>query len=171
MKAALSALFPVVLVHELGNILIMLLFGAHPTRLKATLSGFEIDYLGIISDKQEMITALAGPTLGLLFSLLCANFGQVWGSDYLLMCAGLGFVIYFFNFLPEKPLDGGRVLSFALCVLLGEYKSRPILRFVDLLTTILLLVSGLYFIAKDLGFALFFAGIWLMILQQNISCK
>ena len=167
----LSALLPVVLVHELGHILTMLLFGAHPTRLKATLSGFEIDYSGIISDKQEMITALAGPSFGLVFSLLCAKLGQVWGSDYLLMCAGLGFVINFFNFLPVKPLDGGRVLSFALRYLLGEDRARPVLRIVGLLTTILLLASGLYFIAKGFGCALFFAGIWLLTLQQNKSCK
>lgn len=167
----IAALFPVVLVHELGHVLIMLLFGAQPTRLKATLSGFEIDYSGVISDKQEMITALAGPAFGLAFSLLCAKLGQARASDYLLMCAGLGFVINFFNFLPAKPLDGGRVLSFALRYLFGEDKARKPLRIAGLLTTMLLLVSGLYFIAKGFGFALFLAGIWLLILQQNKSCK
>ena len=39
----LASLFPVVLVHELGHVFAMLIFGAFPTRLKATLSGFTMD--------------------------------------------------------------------------------------------------------------------------------
>jgi len=167
----LLALCPAVLIHELGHVLFMIFFGAYPRQLKATLSGFSIDYSGVISEKQEMLTALAGPAFGLAFSLLCAELGRLWSSDYLLMCAGLGFVINFFNLLPALPLDGGRVCSFALCVLLGEDKAQHVMRIVGLLIAILLLASGLYFIAIGFGFALFLAGIWLFILQQNKSCK
>ncbi len=167
----LLALLPAVLVHELGHVLFMLFFGAYPRRLKATLSGLAIDYSGVISEKQEMLTALAGPAFGLAFSLLCAKLGRLWSSDYLLLCAGLGYVINTFNFLPAMPLDGGRVFNFALRALLGEDKARPVMRIVGLLAAILLLASGLHFIAKGFGFAIFLAGVWLFILQQNKSCK
>ena len=167
----LSALFPAVLMHELGHIFLMLFFGAHPTQLKATLSGFEIGYSGILSETQELLTALAGPVLGLLFSLMCARLGRLWDSDYLLLCAGMGFIINFFNLLPAMPLDGGRVLSFALCVLFGEGKAQKLVGTVGKTTAVLLLVSGLYFIARGFGYALFLAGSWLLILQQKKSCK
>lgn len=167
----LLALCPAVLVHELGHILLMMCFGAYPRQLKATLSGFAIDYSGIISEKQEMLTALAGPAFGLAFSILCAELGRLWNSEYLLMCAGIGFVINFFNLLPALPLDGGRVWGFALRVLLGEDKAQHVMRIVGLLIATLLLASGLCFIAMGFGFALFLAGIWLFILQQNKSCK
>lgn len=167
----LLALCPAVLVHELGHIIFMIFFGAYPRQLKATLSGFALDYSGLISEKQEMLTALAGPAFGLAFSLLCAKLGRLWNSDYLLMCAGLGFIINFFNLLPALPLDGGRVWGFALRSLLGEDKAPNVMRKVGLLIAILLLALGLYFIARGFGFALFLAGIWLFILQQNKSCK
>ena len=167
----LAAIFPVVLVHELGHILFMIFFGAYPRQLNATFSGFAIDYCGVISEKQEMMTALAGPAIGLAFSLLCAELGRLWSSDYLLMCSGLGFVINFFNLLPALPLDGGRVWGFALRELLGEDKASIVMRAAGLLIAILLLASGLFFIAMGFGFALFLAGIWLFILQQNKSCK
>ncbi len=167
----LSALFPAVLIHELGHIFLMLLFGVRPTQLKATLSGFEISYSGAISEKQEMLTALAGPAFGLIFSLICARLGQLRQNDYLLLCAGLGFVINTFNLLPALPLDGGRVLLFAFRALFGEGKAQRLIRCVGLLAALLLVVCGLYFIAKGFGFALFFAGVWLFTLQQNKSCK
>lgn len=167
----ISALFPAVLMHELGHIFVMLLFGARPTQLKATLSGFKIDYLGSLNDSKELIIALSGPFFGLLFAFLCAKLGRLWESDYLLMCAGLGFVLNFFNLLPAMPLDGGRILVFALRALFGEGKAQKLAAAVGKLTAAALLVSGLYFIARGFGFALFLAGSWLFILQQNKSCK
>ena len=167
----ISALLPAVLMHELGHILVMLFFGASPTQLKATLSGFEIDYLGSLNDTKELIIALSGPFFGLLFAFLYARLGRLWDSDYLLMCAGLGFVLNFFNLLPAMPLDGGRASGFALRAVFSEYKAQKLAGTVGKISAALLLLSGLYLIAKGLGFALFLAGIWLLILQQNKSCK
>ncbi|NCC69124.1 MAG: hypothetical protein EOM14_13215 [Clostridia bacterium] len=167
----LAALFPTVLVHELGHVISMLFFGAYPTQLKAAFSGFSIDYTGNMIERQEMLTALAGPVFGLVFSFMCARLGRMWNSEYLLMCAGLGFILNSFNFLPAEPLDGGRVLSFALQNTLGSEKAGPIVRISGMLTSFLLLVSGMYFISVGYGFSLFLAGIWLFILQQNKTCK
>lgn len=170
-RGFLAALVPSIFAHELGHILFMMFFGAYPTRLKTALSGFEIDYSGNLSALQEMLTALAGPAFGLLFSVLCARLGRLWNSDYLLMCAGLGFVINAFNFLPAEPLDGGRVLGYALRILLGEEKARIVLRASGLLTSGLLAASGLYFLASGLGPALFIAVGWLFILQRKKPCN
>ena len=167
----LAALLPAVLMHEMGHVLVMLFFGARPLRLNATLSGLEIDYSGSISEKQELATALGGPIVGLLFSFLCSRLGRGWGSDYLMMCAGLGFVLNAFNLLPALPLDGGRALGIVLRFLLSEDKASSLLRAISLYTALTVTAFGLYLTARGFGFALFLAGIWLFISQTNKSCK
>lgn len=167
----LAALFPAILVHELGHIVFLHFFGARPTKLGAALSGLTIDYSGVMTDVQEMLVALAGPAFGLAFSFLCAWFGRLWDSEYLLMCAGLGFIINAFNFLPAPPLDGGRVLGFFLRALFGEERAWSVLRIAGLVTASLLAASGLYLISRGLGPALLLAGLWLFLLQQKKSCK
>lgn len=163
----LASLLPVVLVHELGHVFAMLYFGAYPTHLKATLAGFTMDYSGNTSDRQEMLVALAGPAFGFAFSLLCARLGRHFDSEYLLMCAGLGFVLNIFNFLPEMSLDGGRVLDYFLRIAYGADKSLHIIRIVGLITVFLLLGLGIYRTANGNGFSLIVAGIWLFVLQRN----
>jgi len=163
----LASLLPVVLVHEAGHVLAMLFFGAYPTRLKATLSGFTIDYSGDTNEQQEMLVALAGPAFGFVFSVFFARLGQALGSEYLLMCAGLGFVLNVFNLLPALSLDGGRILIYFLRVAFGEEKAPRILWIVGLAAVFLLLGFGLYYIADKRSFSLFVAGIWLFVLQRN----
>jgi stage IV sporulation protein FB len=163
----LASLFPVVLVHEAGHILAMLYFGAYPTRLRATLSGFTMDYSGDTNEKQEMLVALAGPAFGFAFSVLCARLGQHLDSEGLLMCAGLGFVLNVFNLLPTLSLDGGRILIYFLRAAFGAERAPRILRIVGLVTVFLLLAIGLYNISDGHGFSLFVAGIWLFVLQWN----
>ena len=167
----LVALIPAVAMHEIGHLIFLHFFGARPTRLGAALSGLKIDYSGAMTDVQEMLAALAGPAFGLLFSFICARFGRLWDSDYLLMCAGLGFIINTFNFLPVLPLDGGRVLDFFLRALLREERAACVLRIVGLGAATLLVASGLYLISSGLSPAFFLAGLWLFVLQQKKSCK
>ena len=166
----LAALIPAILVHELGHMMFLLFFGAHPTRLKTALPGFVIDYSGTLTEMQETLAALAGPALGLLFSYLCARLGKYWDNSYLLLCSGIGFILNFFNFLPVEPLDGGRVLGFALRSLCGEEKARRMLSAVALITALAVIAMGLYYIKSGIGPALFLAGVWLFILQRrNLS--
>ncbi|MGI5984875.1 MAG: site-2 protease family protein [Oscillospiraceae bacterium] len=167
----LSALLPAVLVHELGHVSAMRMFGAYPTKLNATLSGFALDYSGDLNERQEILTAIAGPAFGFVFSILCAKTGTLRNNEYLLMCAGLGFILNTFNLLPAKALDGGRILYFALMSAISAKFAQIAIHISGLLISGLLIAAGLYCIAKNYGFSLFLAGIWLFILQQNKSCK
>ena len=114
-----------------------------------------------------MLVALSGPAFGFAFSFLCARVGHSLDSEYLLMCAGLGFVLNIFNLLPAMSLDGGRILDYLLRVAYGAEKAPRIIRTVGLVTVFLLLIFGLYYIANGYGFSLFAAGIWLFVLQRN----
>ena len=165
------ALIPAVIFHEMGHVLTMLFFGARPTCLTAALSGFSIDYSGDLSETQELLTALSGPIFGLSIAVLFAKMGNLFESDYLLMNAGIGFVINAFNLLPAKPLDGGRVIYFILGKILGAKSAKIVSVIISYVFSLIVLLAGLHYILIGRGFALFFAGIWLIILQQNKTCK
>jgi len=45
------------------------------------------------------------------------------------------------------------------------------MRLSGLITAFTLLSAGMYLIFRGYGFALFLAGVWLFVLQQNKSCK
>lgn len=163
----IAAAAPAILVHELSHIFAMRLFGAYPRALNAGVSGFSIDYTGTISDWQEALTALAGPTVGLLFAFLCAALGKHFSLEYLTMCGGIGFILNCFNLLPALPLDGGRALRELLCRLFGAYAAKAALYCLGVGIAGCLCVLGAKLLADGNGAALLLSGIWLMLLQRN----
>ncbi|MEG0876367.1 MAG: site-2 protease family protein [Oscillospiraceae bacterium] len=160
----LLAALPAVAVHELGHLLAMGLFGVRPLALSATMSGFSLDYSGSISAPKEMLTALAGPLLGLLFAVVCAKIGNRVQSEYLLLCAGLGVVLNAFNLLPALPLDGGRILSFFAFRVLGEAGAQRLVQALSLATALGLVGAGMYFLANGQGGAPALAGVWILLM-------
>lgn len=167
----LAAAVPAVSVHELCHAAAMRLYGAYPTRLHASLSGFALDYAGSVSRRALALTALAGPLGGLLFALLCALSGRALNSEYLYVCAGLGVVLNLFNLLPALPLDGGVLLQSILESCLGAPRSRQTLCILGFAVSAALLLCGLYFLHAGQGAALLMSGLWLAVLQRKHTCK
>lgn len=155
------ACIPVVIVHELGHALAMRLMGVRPIRLTATVSGFSMDYEGILSGWEECVAAVSGPAFGLLFTLACSILGKVFDNESMLLCAGLGLVLNLFNLLPSLPLDGGRALQ----GLLSQSQSGGrIVKLVSALTIAALIAVGLISIRTGDGAAILVAGIWLLVM-------
>ncbi len=163
----IAAAAPAVAVHELGHIFAMRLFGAYPTALNASVSGFSLDYSGIVSGWQEALTALAGPICGLLFALLCSTLGLYLKSEYFTMCAGLGLILNCFNLLPALPLDGGRALQRLLECIWGAYPAKAMMYCIGVGIAGIICVIGAHLLAGGNGAALLLSGIWLMLLQRN----
>lgn len=164
----IAACVPAIAVHELGHVLVMLFFGVKPLRLSADTSGLSLDYAGSLDSTAEFFTALSGPALGLMFALTCSKLGRAYGSEYLLLCAGLGTVINLFNLLPCLPLDGGR----ALRAIFSQFRlGETVVTVLGYITAAVLISSGLWFIYHGQGFAPFIAGIWLLVLQRKSTCK
>ena len=163
----LVALVPAVIIHELGHIAALFSLGSPPRALNAGLAGFSLDYSKELSGGSEIISALAGPFVGLFFAWICAVFGARIESHYLLLCAGLGFAINVFNLLPALPLDGGRALSAALTLRISPQTTARIMQFLGGCIGLVFTVLGIYFLVNGQGMALIPAGIWLLLSQHK----
>ena len=163
----LAAMFPAVIIHELGHIAALFALGSPPRALNAGLAGFSLDYSEELSGGGEMISALAGPFAGLFFAWLCAVLGARIESRYLLLCAGLGFAINAFNLIPALPLDGGRVLFAALTLRVSPQTAARIMLILGICLGLILTVFGVFFLVNGQGIALIPAGLWLLLSQHK----
>ena len=164
----LLAALPALIVHELGHVLAIRLFGAYPTALRASISGFSLDFSGDISRRGEVLVALSGPFFGFCFAFLCARLAPVFQSEYLFTCAGLGLVLNCFNLLPVLPLDGGRAVSAAFAFFWGERASRTVTMVLSCAVSLALCLLGLYFLLEGQGAALLIAGVWLLVFPKRL---
>ena len=103
------------------------------------------------------MTALAGPTLGVLAALLFSWFGEVFHSERLYLLAGCNAVLSAFNLLPAKPLDGWRCLN-ALVPRAAQV--------ISVCTSIAVLCVGVWVMYAGYGTALALMGI-ILLLQES----
>ena len=103
----------ILLIHELGHFLAMRFYKYNDTKILflpfigALTSGNKNE----ISQKQQLIVIMAGPTPGIIIGMVLFFIGQFYGID-LLIRAGIFFqVVNLFNLLPIFPLDGGRIID------------------------------------------------------------
>ena len=112
-------------VHELGHAMALNLYGLRSKIFFLPLMGAvtvartensetdgtdEAKGVVLPSARAEANVILAGPVVGLLFSLLAAVIYQITGWVPAAMTALLA-VVHLFNLLPFAPLDGGRMLN------------------------------------------------------------
>ena len=113
----IAALLPGVLIHEMGHYLFLRLARLHPRSLSLGLFGLEMDYFGCLSGVSGFLVILAGPIFGLVWAIFAAlQHGEYWS-----LTSGLSLSLSLVNLLPVLPLDGGRLLSYAL-----GGRSRPV---------------------------------------------
>lgn len=165
------AALPAIAAHEAGHALTLRALGARPRTLHADTSGLSMDYRGRLSVGGELAAAASGPASGLLFALLCSFLGRLLSWEYLSLVAGVSFILSLFNLLPAYPMDGGRILYFALCGLLGPERGMAVTRSFGTAVSAMLLVGGIIAFRQGLGLALIPAGLWLFYFQLTCPCK
>lgn len=146
------------ILHELGHLAALRLLRGRVEALRFRLSGAEICYRGTgISYGGEVLLALAGPGMNLLWAAVLALASRWYPEDLLYRFIGCHLVLALFNLLPALPLDGGRVLQSALETrfpLEGEGYARR----VSLAVGAVLFLLGLYVLLQKGNPTLFSAG-------------
>ena len=112
--------------HELGHILAAWGWGVPMRGMRLDLFGARMELGGQISYRTELAVAAGGPLVSLLAAALAFPLGSAWGGASLFAAVSLGLGLL--NLLPVRGLDGGRMLSCGLSLLLGERAADLTLR-------------------------------------------
>ena len=162
------------LLHEIGHLLPLSLFGVHVEEIYFTAFGVEIQadtrYLPYWKD---IICTLAGPLANILSAFVLSRMV----GDYLF--AGANLLQGCFNLLPLAELDGARALHLFLSWLIDPVRADRICCVVEFLCALLFVILSLYLVIchHTGGFLLvavlgIFVGIWHRIRLQipTVSC-
>lgn len=163
----LSAILAPMIVHELGHILTLRLYGLRIRRISADLRGLRIEYGGVCAPLGHVVSALAGPVAGLAYAFAASWMARRTGNEVLMLSSGVSLLLSLFNLLPILPLDGGRVFSLLVTELLGGRRGDRLTKVVSLTLAAALLAAGLYLMWRGEGTALALAALWLLASQPD----
>ena len=151
----------VVLIHELGHLAAMKLFGYKDLQMLfiplfgAMASGKK----KVITQNQRAIILLGGPVPGIIIGAALYYLHFLFGYELLLKSANIFVLLNAFNLIPVTPLDGGRLIE-----VLFFANSKIIQLIFSLLSALLLVAVGIY----SGGIVLMlFGGLMLFGLYQN----
>lgn len=163
----LAAVAAPVIVHEMGHIVSLRLFGLRIRRFTADLRGLCIEYGGACAPLGHVVSALAGPAAGVAYAFAASRFARSLGNEVLMLSAGVSLLLSLFNLLPILPLDGGRVFLILVSELLGERRGDALTRAVGLALSAALLAVGAWLMWRGDGTALLLAALWLLLAQPG----
>ena len=152
--------FVAVLAHELGHYLALRLCGGEVTRLRLSLVGATMHYIGL-SYGGEVIAALSGPAASGALAVGSALLGRVFEVEAAAHLAGLSLILGVFNLLPAFPLDGGRALHAVLAHLFDLPAAELVRGAATATITAAMLALGVFLMLKTSNPTLAVAGLWL----------
>ena len=152
---ALTACF----LHELGHIVALKLTGNTINQICLSVIGAEMELGHLMSYRQELICAGAGPLVNLL---LAGVFSHVRSGT---LFAGLNLSLGLFNLLPIGTMDGGRILYCLMAPLLGPDRAERIRTVIQRCLTAVLFVLGVLLLGTGGNATMLMVAIWLIILE------
>ena len=162
------------LIHELGHLLAGIILKMKPEKLEIMPFGVSIafkiepkDYNKKIKkgnklDIKKIIVASAGPLTNLIIIIITYNLKTI-------MVIYTNFLIMLFNLLPIYPLDGGRILSGILHIIVGKQKADDAINNISMISTILItaITSVLILYLKNIAIFLIVMYLWYLVLKEN----
>ena len=146
------------LLHELGHVSLILLFGTGIRRIRVLPYGFEIqtrrEYK---SFSEEIAVTLAGCAVNLITYAVLRSF-----DGYLGIMANASLALGILNAIPVTGLDGGGALMSALSYFALPDKAEKICRRVSFVFLVLLWIPAAYiFLTTGYNYSLFMMCVWL----------
>jgi Zn-dependent protease len=145
--SGIVVLIIVLLIHELGHLAAMKLFGYRDVQmffiplLGAAVSGNETSPSGV----RRAIVSLCGPVPGIVLGIVCAVLFHASGQRIFMDSARAFLILNTFNLLPFVPLDGGRYIEAIL------FSRTPILRVLSSVAAVAMLTL-IAILARDVVF-------------------
>ncbi len=161
------------LLHEVGHLLMMLLFHDRIARIRFQSFGICIEAQNAmdVDYEQEILIALAGPLVNGVVSLVCSALYLFWRqSDLLYLFCLVNLALCIVNLLPLYPLDGGRVLFFAMLHRMELNRAECCMRGIMLLSVpIMCLASVGLFLVSGFNLSLVAIALYLMLFISGWS--
>ena len=162
---SLCAVGVAAVIHELGHISAIKIFGGRVRAVRFDASGLCMSCSGLDSAAKELVSLIMGPLFGLALAFAASYYGNALNSSFLRETAGISLIFSLFNLLPALPLDGGRAL---FCIINGRRRAENVLEKCGMITGLALIAVGLYFLGNEMGAAFLISGCWLLIAQTGI---
>ena len=108
---------------------------------------------------KKLFIALAGPAVNLIFVLALKDITLIY----------INILIFIFNMISIYPLDGGRILKYILCFLIGKRKALSITNIISNITGLILIIFTFYlsFISKNIAYIFTVIYIILVVIKEN----
>ncbi len=149
-----------VVFHELGHLCMMRFLKVTVSIIEFSLSTVRVTTIGMMDYKKSLIVAVSGP-----FANLCLSFCVLSNWELAAYFGVANLVMFAFNMLPAKGLDGGDVLYYAL-LSLGFKNAVKIFAIISTLSIVAIIMLGVgLFVATRSNITLLLVGIYLLILS------
>lgn len=96
-----------VFLHELSHIFFLKIYRCKIYSIKLKIGTLGIEYDDCMNKKQKIITLLSGPLANLLIAMMLNLLS-------LQMISAINFLLFLYNLIPIKGLDGGEILEIVL---------------------------------------------------------
>ncbi len=129
-------------VHEAGHLAAMVVFGCQPKKINLIPGSIQIVRDIGAKRETELLILISGPLSNLLFAALFFLLYYFFGFTFAISFSAVNVLIFAFNLLPVRGLDGGSILYELLSKITHSAKCEIILDVVSLLVGILAVFLG-----------------------------
>lgn len=158
------------IIHEVGHIICLLIFGEKPDLIELSFYGFKIERKepSILTVAEELTVYMAGPAMNIILSAIFFLIGG--GHEGVRTAAVAGLCVGVFNLIPCMPLDGGNIVFHILSLFTEEERAEKICLKISAVILAPMAASGIFMLLKSGNITLICVTAYLSV-SCILSCK
>lgn len=140
-----------VILHEMGHLFSLLLFGEKPREIKLTPFGMCIERMTVsrLSFNQEIMVAFSGPLMNIVLFFVFLSIYLFSKQEQIIICAIINIIIALFNLLPCEPLDGSKMVRNHLLKKYDENDVNLFIKYVSAIAIFPIALAGFVILIKS----------------------